>query len=109
MENHIEAPSPTVAEKFQSWAILELMGHRKLAGYVQETEIAAGKFLRIDVPNAEGKNVTQFYAPASVYCITPTTEDICRQWAHNNNPQPISRYELAAPKADLVDVEDVEP
>lgn len=61
-------------DKFQSWAFLELMGHRKLAGYVQEAEIASGKFLRVDVTDAGGQAITQFYRPEAVYCITPTTE-----------------------------------
>lgn len=39
------------AEKFDSWAILELMGHRKLAGRVSEATLAGGAFVRIDVPS----------------------------------------------------------
>ena len=35
---------------FEGWAILELMGHRRLGGLVTEQEIAGAAFLRIDVP-----------------------------------------------------------
>lgn len=36
---------------FESWAILELMGHRRLAGYVREITLAGAGMLRIDVPS----------------------------------------------------------
>ncbi|MFH0899046.1 MAG: hypothetical protein V2A73_00300, partial [Pseudomonadota bacterium] len=69
-----------MAEKqpFAEWAILELLGHRRLAGYVTEQEIAGAGLLRIDVPGDDGVVATQFYSPASLYCMTPTTEEIAR-------------------------------
>lgn len=75
---------------FEEWAILELMGHRRLAGRVIEETIGGASFIQIDVP----KGATQFYAPAAVYCITPTTEDLARRFAEGNRPQPVSRYDL---------------
>lgn len=36
---------------FESWAVLELMGHRRLAGFVREVTIAGAGLLRIDVPS----------------------------------------------------------
>lgn len=35
---------------FEGYAILELMGHRRLAGYVSEVEIAGAAMLRLDIP-----------------------------------------------------------
>lgn len=83
-------------QKFESWAVLELMGHRKLAGFVQETQLAGAGMLRLDVPDEEpGKfKATQFYSPSSVYALTPTTEEICRAFAKRAEPAPISRWEL---------------
>lgn len=82
-------------EPFAAWAILELMGHRRLGGFVREQEIAGAGFLRIDVPG-EGEEIvaSQFYAPASVYCLTPTTEEIARVVAKGNRPAPVHRWEL---------------
>jgi len=40
-----------MSEKFEGWCVLELMGHRRLAGYVSEQEIAGADMLRIDVPS----------------------------------------------------------
>lgn len=42
--------SDTDRTPFEGWAILELMGHRRLAGYVRETELAGTGMLRLDVP-----------------------------------------------------------
>jgi hypothetical protein len=84
-------------EKFSQWAVLELMGHRRLAGRVTEEQIAGAGVLRLDVPGEDGQpDVTQFYSPAALYCITPTTEAIARQLAKRYRPEPVHRYELTA-------------
>ena len=89
------------ADKFEGWAILELMGHRRLAGYVREQEIAGAGMLRIDVPGEVGDGLgprstiaTQFYSPAALYCLTPTTEEIARAVAKRAQPEPVQRWEL---------------
>jgi len=79
---------------FEGWAILELMGHRKLAGYVTEQQIGGAAFLRIDVPGE--KAATQFYSPAAIYCITPTTEEIVKAASGRFKVAPVSQWELAA-------------
>ena len=38
------------ANTFEGWAILELMGHRRLAGKLSEAIIGGASFIRIDVP-----------------------------------------------------------
>lgn len=89
----------TTKEVFEGWCVLELMGHRKLGGYVKEQEIAGHGFLRIDIPGDEGQPMaTQFYSPASVYAITPTTEEIARVVATRYQPEPVTRWELPAPR-----------
>jgi hypothetical protein len=37
-------------QSFEGWAILELMGHRRLGGYVTEQQVGGVAFVRIDVP-----------------------------------------------------------
>jgi len=78
---------------FELWAILELMGHRRLAGKVTDANIGGGAFLRIDISAKEGM-ITQYYAPGSVYCITPTTEEMARLAAAEMEPAPISKWEV---------------
>lgn len=81
-----------MAEEFKGWAIIELMGHRRLAGHVQEATIAGASFLRLDVPS--DPPATQFYSPGSVYCITPTTEETARAVAKGSSVAPVQRWEL---------------
>jgi len=86
--------------QFAEWVVLELMGHRRLVGYLQEQEIGGAGMLRIDVyeGDAETPTLTQFYSPSSVYCMTPTTEELARKAGGLSIPQPVSRYELPEPK-----------
>ena len=82
---------------YEGWTILELLGHRRLGGYVTEVNIAGAGFLRIDVPGPAGSPVaTQFYPPGSVYCLTPVAETMARAVALRNQPEPVSRWELPA-------------
>jgi hypothetical protein len=54
-----------MSEAFEGWAVLELMGHRRLAGHLSEQQIGGSSFLRIDVPTEPP--ATQFYSPSAVY------------------------------------------
>lgn len=84
------------------FAILELMGHRKLAGYVREVEIAGGKMLRVDVPaeGCAGKDgpfqATQFYGGSALYCLTPCEADVAIRFAAGCRVEPVTRWELPA-------------
>lgn len=85
----------TTPDTFDEWVILELMGHRRLAGRLTEQEIAGKGLLRLQMDDA-----TQFYSPAAVYCITPTSEETARAVMAANRPEPVQRWELA-PAASL--------
>lgn len=88
-------------EAFEGWAILELMGHRRLGGLVRGQEIAGKGFIRIDIPgNGEHDGATQFYNPDSLYALTPTTEEIARRIAEAA-PMPVTRWELRALESPL--------
>jgi hypothetical protein len=88
-------------EAFGQWAVLELMGHRRLTGYVTEQQVAGNGFIRIDVPGDDNTPpATQLYSPSAVYCITPTTEEIARQFAERSKPEPIHVWELKRPEPD---------
>jgi hypothetical protein len=91
-------------DRFEGWAILELMGHRRLAGWVTETELAGQGVLRLDVPREgaaddDGWLATQFYAPSALYCLTPTSEETARAVAARSAPEPVHRWELPAAPA----------
>lgn len=82
---------------FPCWAILELMGHRRMAGWLSEVAIGGMSMIRIDVPGeGDAWTATQLYAPAALYCITPTTEEIARAFAKSCQPEPVHAYEIRA-------------
>jgi hypothetical protein len=81
-------------ERFEYFAILELMGHRRLAGKVTEAAIGGGSFIRIDMPMKDGSQSTQFYSPGSIYCITPTTEEIARTMSMAYQLEPVNQWEF---------------
>ena len=96
-------------DNFDDWAIVELMGHRKLAGRVSEEQHFGVVLMRIDVPKNDTM-ITQFYGGSSIYCITPTTEEIVRAFAAKTQPKPIYTYELdlALPSGDEDECEENE-
>ena len=79
---------------FEEWCVLELYGHRRLAGKVTDAVIGGASFIRIDIPAKDGKKTTQFYSPAAVYAITPTTEEIATLIAINTEPEPVNKWEI---------------
>lgn len=83
----------TAELKDLGWCILELMGHRRLAGQLREELVGGSVMLRIDVAKADG-NMTQFYGGSAVYCITPTTEAVARAFAATLTGGPVMRYEI---------------
>jgi len=86
---------------FEEWAILELMGHRRLAGHVREQTIGSASFIRIDVfVESDQAIATQFYNPSAVYCMTPVSEEMARQIARRDQPAPVARWELPPPAAE---------
>ena len=97
-------------ETFAGWCILEIMGHRRLGGWVTETVIAGAGFLRIDIPNDESVTVsaTQYYPPSSLYAMTPCSESAARAVARANKPEPVQRWELPQLVSDLVRVAEEE-
>lgn len=85
---------------FEGFAILELMGHRRLAGYVSEQEIAGAGMIRIDIPGEQGLATTQLYSPSALYCLTPTTEEVARALATRHQPKPVQPWELPSASAE---------
>ena len=82
------------AFEFEGWAILELMGHRKLGGYVRLN----GPLIRIDCHDESKPVMTQWYGAHSLYCLTPTTEAVAKRLTQSAyRPEPVTPYELALP------------
>ncbi len=90
-------------KSFDEWALVELMGHQRIAGRVTEAEIGGSKFVRVDVPEQEGSQaLTKFLGPASIYAITPMSEETARAVASRISSAPITAYDARR----LVELED---
>ena len=97
-------------EKFDCWAIVEVMGHAKFAGRVTEQSIGGCNFVRIDVPEipaeTEGCGVerrtlrtgspafTKLLGQSSIFSITPVSETVARQVAAGIRAAPVHVYDL---------------
>ena len=92
------------------WAIVELMGHVRLAGRLTEEEKFGSKIGRLDIPTSEGF-VTQYFGGGSVYRITIVSEEVARHAAQHVSAAPISPWQfprslIASPAARADDDDD---
>lgn len=86
---------PNSEQAFDQWCIVELFGHQRLAGRVSEQVIAGTSFVRVDVPECEGRPAfTTFKGGSAIYGITPVSEEIARAVAANIGARPVQSYEL---------------
>jgi hypothetical protein len=83
----------SVNDDIKSWGIVELMGHKVVAGMVSKSEMLGKPLLRVDVPatSAFGE-FTQFYGEAAIYCVTFVSEQVARMTAEANKLNPVSVY-----------------
>ena len=92
-----------ISPGFSHWAIVELMGHVRIAGHVTEVELFGSKLGKVDIPNGDGFT-TQYFNGSSLYRLTPTTEEIARAIARDNQPAPVYLWKVkqlsAAPNDD---------
>jgi len=65
------------------WAVVELMGHARLAGRLTEEEKFGAKLGRLDIPKGDGF-FTQYFGGGSVYRITLVDEAAARAVAMHN-------------------------
>lgn len=92
---------------FDTWAIVELFGHSKIAGRVTEQQIAGSTFLRVDVPDREGQpGFTRFYGANAIYALTPVDEEIARRAAEAISPKPVTVWGVVLPERQLPAPED---
>jgi hypothetical protein len=85
---------------FDSWAIVEIMGHQRYAGRVTEETIGGCSFVRVDVPEVDGRPAfSKLFGQASIFCITPVAEEVARKSAGAFKTSPVVVYgALPAPR-----------
>jgi hypothetical protein len=58
--------------RFESWAVVDLFGHDKIAGYVTEISMAGKGFFRVDVPPMNGEEgYSKIFGPDAIYSMLP--------------------------------------
>jgi len=69
--------------KFEAWAIVELFGHQRIAGKLTEQSIGGAHFVRVDVPDVDGRSgFTKLYTQGAIYGITFVEETVARMAAN---------------------------
>lgn len=80
-------------EQEKAWAIVELMGHRRLAGEVSQSTLFGVPLLRIDIPAVgEIPANTQMYGASAVYCVSIVEEPVARAAAQALQASPIAAF-----------------
>lgn len=74
----------------EQWAIVELMGHQKIAGRYSEN----GPMHRIDVPDDDGFRFSRLYSPQAIYSITFVDEQTARMAAQAFDTPAITIWEV---------------
>lgn len=83
----------TMSENNTQWGIVELMGHKVVAGAISKDEMLGKPMLRVDVPATSAfPGFTQFYGEAAIYCVTFTSEEVANRVAEQNKTNPVSVY-----------------
>lgn len=103
---------------FEGWAILEIFGHQRYAGFVTTEAFGQAVLFRVDVPPLEereritkhygydddGKSVppgstvkesavqgyTKFFGPGAIYAMTPCTQEAAREAVASMQPRKVS-------------------
>jgi hypothetical protein len=81
-------------EKFDCWAVVEVMGHSRYAGRVTEQAIGGCAFVRVDVPAvADRLPFTKLLSQGSIFAIMPCSEEAARKIASRIVDRPITIYQ----------------
>ena len=103
----------TSDQKIETWAIVEVFGHTKLAGFLRSVPLGSAVMLRIEVPEVTynertgwGESATtvertipaftKFYSPSAIFSITPTTEETARAAMKSWHVEPVSNLDIKA-------------
>lgn len=80
-------------EKFDCWAVVEVMGHSRYAGRVTEQAIGGCAFVRVDVPAVKDRLAfTKLLGQGSIFAITPCSEEVARTVATQSVVRPVDVY-----------------
>lgn len=121
---------------FEGWAVLEIFGHQRYAGYVTTEAFGQAVLFRVDVPplderertakhyeyDDQGQSIppgstvkeaavqgyTKYFGPGAIYAMTPCTQDAAQKAVAGLQQRKVSVIKLAAERALPAPI-DVEP
>jgi hypothetical protein len=86
-----------MADKFEQWGVVEIMGHQRAAGRMSEEVVAGANLLRVDVPTDAHNFRTVYYGAAAIYAVHVTGEEEARKMAARSGARPPFAYEIEQP------------
>lgn len=102
-----------MSDPFTGWAIVELMGRRRLAGMVTaDAPLLQATRLQVDLyPGDAAEPAASQFVSFPVYCLTPCTEELAREIAVTSisRDMPVARWDLPKPAALTAAPDPVEP
>jgi hypothetical protein len=63
---------------FDGWAVVELVGRGRTAGWITPMRVESMPFVRVEIPahwKLDGARPVRFFAARAIWCVTPTDED----------------------------------
>lgn len=88
---------------FDQHAIVELMGHQRIAGRVREETVFGAAMVRVDVPPVDGRaGFTKYFGPSAVYAMTPVEEVVAKAAAAAIRQVPVEPYTLTPAARDAM-------
>jgi len=89
---------------FDTWALIELFGHSRIAGLVTEQALGGSALIRVDVPALPARGdiqaqpaFTRYFGIAAIYSLTPVSEDLATAAADSMRVHPVEIY-MATPQ-----------
>ena len=80
---------------FSGPAVVEIMGHVRVAGMVREETIFGQALIRVDVPAVDGHAAfTRYYHPQSLYSLCPCDEATMLAVAKHERHPPMERWQM---------------
>lgn len=82
-------------QKIETWAIVEIMGNKKIAGLATTEVFGSTSMLRVDVPETKSNQAfTQYYGMSSLYCISPVDRETAIKMVESLSIKPPIAWEI---------------
>lgn len=118
---------------FEGWAVVEVFGHQRYAGFVTTEAFGQAVLFRVDVPplaerervtkhygyDDDGKSIppgsivkesevqgyTKYFGPGAIYAMTPCSQEAAEKAVESAQPRKVSLVKLA-PEANVLALPD---